>query len=125
VKVCAQPRVAVISTGDELVQPAVARARRDLRTQRAFTRGRSTRRWEATFLGAVPDYDQNSSPAMRRALADSDMLVLSGGPSKARADLSHRIIISRLGAPGIIALALRLKPGKPLSLRFANTASRL
>jgi molybdate-binding protein len=43
------------------------------------------------------------------------MLVLSGGTSKGAGDLSHRII-NRLGAPGIIAHGVALKPGKPLCL---------
>ena len=52
---------------------------------------------------------------MRRALAQSDMVVLSGGTSKGAGDLSHAIV-SRLGAPGILVHGVALKPGKPLCL---------
>src|SRR5258707_515815 len=56
---------------------------------------------------------------MRGALADSDMLVLSGGTSKGAGDVSHRIIV-RLGKPGIIAHGVALKPGKPLCLAVCD-----
>src|SRR5258707_1560946 len=56
---------------------------------------------------------------MRGALADSDMLVLSGGTSKGAGDVSHRII-GRLGKPGIIAHGGALKPGKPLCLAVCD-----
>ena len=50
---------------------------------------------------------------MRKALGESDMVVLSGGTSKGAGDVSHRII-GRLGPPGIICHGVALKPGKPL-----------
>ena len=52
---------------------------------------------------------------MRKALAESDMVVLSGGTSKGAGDLSHTIV-SRLGKPGILVHGVALKPGKPLCL---------
>ena len=52
---------------------------------------------------------------MRRALAQADMVVLSGGTSKGAGDLSHTIV-SQLGPPGIVVHGVALKPGKPLCL---------
>ena len=56
---------------------------------------------------------------MRKALAESDMVVLSGGTSKGAGDVTHRII-ARLGQPGIICHGVALKPGKPLCLAACN-----
>ena len=56
---------------------------------------------------------------MRRALAECDMVVLSGGTSKGAGDLSHRIV-SQLGKPGILVHGVALKPGKPLCLAVAD-----
>jgi len=56
---------------------------------------------------------------VRKALASSDMLVLSGGTSKGAGDISHRIIAG-LGKPGIIAHGVALKPGKPLCLAVCD-----
>ena len=74
---------------------------------------------EAKFLGAIPDDEPQLESAMRQALADNDMLVLSGGTSKGAGDVSHRII-ARLGSPGIVAHGVALKPGKPLCLAVCD-----
>ena len=74
---------------------------------------------EARFLGAIPDDEPQLELAMRQALADHDMLVLSGGTSKGAGDVSHRVI-ARLGSPGIVAHGIALKPGKPLCLAVCD-----
>ena len=121
VTVARRPRVAIISTGDELVQPG-----QPLRPAAIYdTNGAivsaaiSENGGEAHFLGAIPDDEVLLDAAMRKALETSDMLVLSGGTSKGAGDVSHRII-GRLGQPGIIAHGVALKPGKPLCLAVCD-----
>jgi molybdenum cofactor synthesis domain-containing protein len=121
IAIARRTRVAVISTGDELVQPG-----KPLRVAAIYdtngaivTAAINENGGEALFLGAIPDDEQALEAAMREALATSDMLVLSGGTSKGAGDVSHRII-SRLGKPGIIAHGVALKPGKPLCLAVCD-----
>jgi putative molybdopterin biosynthesis protein len=121
VPVARRPRVAVLSTGDELVQPGGS-----LRPAAIFdsngaivTAAISENGGEAKFLGAIPDDQPQLESAMRQALAENDMLVLSGGTSKGAGDVSHRII-ARLGSPGIVAHGIALKPGKPLCLAVCD-----
>jgi molybdopterin molybdotransferase/putative molybdopterin biosynthesis protein len=117
VLVARRPRVAVISTGDELVQPGLP-----LRPAAIYdsngaivTAAVNENGGDAVFLGAVPDDEAALETVMKQALENFDMLVLSGGTSKGAGDVSHRII-ARLGKPGIIAHGVALKPGKPLCL---------
>jgi molybdenum cofactor synthesis domain-containing protein len=119
--VASKPRVAVLSTGDELVQPGEPlRPAEIYDTNGAIvTAAINENGGEAHFLGAIPDDEATLEAAMRKALADSDMLVLSGGTSKGAGDVSHRII-GRLGKPGIIAHGVALKPGKPLCLAVCD-----
>lgn len=121
VSVVRRPRVVVISTGDELVQPG-----RPLRPAAIYdTNGAivaaaiAENGGDAKFIGAIADDEAQLEAAMRKALTESDMLVLSGGTSKGAGDVSHRII-GKLGLPGIIAHGVALKPGKPLCLAVCN-----
>lgn len=116
-----KPRVAIISTGDELVQPG-----QPLRPAAIFdtngaivTAAVSENGGEAHFLGAFPDDEDKLEAVMREALVTSDMLILSGGTSKGEGDVSHRIV-ARLGKPGIVAHGVALKPGKPLCLAVCD-----
>jgi putative molybdopterin biosynthesis protein len=121
VEVVRRPRIAVLSTGSELVAPgeqlrpgAVYDSNGAILAAAIAEAGGAP-----VALGALPDDEVALEAAMRQALADCDMVVLSGGTSKGAGDLSHRIV-ARLGEPGILVHGVALKPGKPLCLAVAG-----
>jgi putative molybdopterin biosynthesis protein len=117
VDVVRKPKVAVLSTGDELValgqplRPAGIYDSNSSIIAAAVTEAGG----EALAMGAVPDEGAALESTLRKALTRSDMIILSAGTSKGAGDLSSAIV-SRLGAPGILIHGVALKPGKPLCL---------
>ena len=114
-------RVAVLSTGDELVQPGEPLKPASVYDTNGAIVAAAIREngGDVARLGAFPDDEAGLEAVLRAALADNDMVVLSGGTSKGAGDVSHRII-DRLGAPGIVAHGVALKPGKPLCLAVCD-----
>jgi putative molybdopterin biosynthesis protein len=121
VSVLRRPKVAVLSTGDELVAPGEKLKPGGVYDSNgAIVAAAVTEAGgEPVAYGAFPDDEKKLEDAVRRALKECDMVVLSGGTSKGAGDLSHQII-PRLGKPGILVHGVALKPGKPLCLAVAD-----
>jgi len=117
VPVWRRPRVAVFSTGDEIVAPGGA-----IRPGRVFDSNAAILAaaveeagGEPVPLGIVPDDPDALQARLDQALAAGDMVVLSGGTSKGAGDLAYQVV-ARLADPGVVVHGVALKPGKPLCL---------
>lgn len=113
VEVYPEPRVAVISTGDEVVEgsaePGPGRIR-DVNGPALY--GALLRDGaQPELLGIVPDQRGLLEDAIRKGL-QYDAVVVSGGSSAGTRDMVASVLDS-LGAPGVIVHGLALKPGKP------------
>jgi putative molybdopterin biosynthesis protein len=121
VDVVRRPKVAVLSTGDELAALGAPLRPGAVYDSNGAIIAAAVREagGDPVAFGAFPDDEDALEAAVRDALKQCDMVVLSGGTSKGAGDLSHRIV-SRLGAPGVIVHGVALKPGKPLCLAVAQ-----
>ena len=106
-------RLAVIATGDELVDPASKPGRGKIRNSNAFSLVAQARcaGAEVRNLGVAKDTEESLRRLIRDGL-EGDVLLLSGGVSMGRFDLVEGV----LGELGVRTLFDRvaLKPGKPL-----------
>jgi putative molybdopterin biosynthesis protein len=114
-----RPKVAVLGTGDELVQPgeplrpgAVYDSNSAIIAAAVIEAG-----GEPMAFGAYPDNERALEAVLQRALAECEIVLLSGGTSKGAGDLSYRIV-SRMAR--VLVHGVALKPGKPLCLAVAQ-----
>jgi putative molybdopterin biosynthesis protein len=116
VDVVRRPRVAILSTGDELIAPGTPMQPGLVHDSNGTVLADAVRELgcEPVPFGIVPDNQPQLVETLRRALV-LDAILLSGGTSKGAGDLSYRAV-AELGAPGIVAHGVALKPGKPLCL---------
>jgi putative molybdopterin biosynthesis protein len=112
-----RPRVAIISTGDEIVAPgkpippgAVYDSNAAIIAAAVEEAGGIPRP-----LGIGPDDEIVLSRLVDEGLAAADMVVMSGGTSKGAGDLCYRAV-AVFNDPGIVVHGVALKPGKPLCL---------
>ena len=118
VRAHARPRVAIVSTGDEVVDPATAKlAAGQVRDATAVALAALVR--DAGGVpdprGIVPDDHDARAAVLGDAVASSDVVVVSAGSSVGARD-ETAAVVAGLGKPGIWAHGIALRPGKPTLL---------
>jgi molybdopterin molybdotransferase len=118
VRVHARPRVAIVSTGDEVVDPATAKlGAGQVRDASAVALAALVRDagGEPDLRGIVPDDHDALAAVLRDAVQGSDVVVVSAGSSVGARD-ETAAVVAGLGKPGIWAHGIALRPGKPTLL---------
>ncbi len=122
-QVSARPRVALFSTGDELVMPGdvapeAMPAGAIYNSNRFFLRAMLQRLGcEVTDLGIVPDKREATIAALRDAAQHHDLILTSGGVSVGEED-HIKPAVESLGELNLWQLAI--KPGKPFAYGKVN-----
>jgi molybdopterin molybdotransferase len=121
VSVYRKPRVAIISSGDEVV--AIDRNPRPGQIRDANSHAIAalvrTSGAEAIPLDIVPDNAGMLREAIQNGLAQADIVVLSGGSSIGARDLMVEAVSALPGAE-ILAHGIAIRPGKPTLLASRN-----
>lgn len=117
VDVLRRPRVAILSTGDEIIAPGEPMQPARIYDSNAQVLADAVRELggEPWRLGIVRDDAEALRTALQQAIAGADAVLLSGGTSKGAGDVSYRVV-AELDDPGIVAHGVALKPGKPICL---------
>nr|WP_209280179.1 gephyrin-like molybdotransferase Glp [Desulfobaculum xiamenense] len=124
VPIHARPRVGIISTGDELVPVESVPAPGQIRDVNSHALGALVlgAGAEVTLYGLVADDEDSLCAAVERAVAENDVVFLSGGSSVGVRDLTQTAI-ERLPDSEILAHGVAVSPGKPTILaRVGNKA---
>lgn len=117
VPVWRRPRVAIIATGNEIIAPGTPMTPGRVYDSNTRILADAVRELGgvAKSVGIVRDDLEALRRVLRSALAESDVVLMSGGTSKGQGDLCYRVV-AELKAPGIVVHGVALKPGKPLCL---------
>lgn len=121
ITVAIPPRVAILSTGDEVIPPDQQPAPGQIRDINSYTLAALVKRAGGTPLtyGIIPDQRAALEDAAHRAHAEADIVVLSAGSSVSYRDMSVDVI-DMLGAPGVLIHGVSVKPGKPTILAVCD-----
>ncbi len=114
VPVYKRPRIAVLSSGDELVAPDAIPEPGQVRDSNRFAIAATLRALgaDAVHMPCVSDERGALERALQDALMQADAAMLTGGSSVGERDRTPSAIAS-LGEPGVVVHGLRVKPGKP------------
>ncbi|NIR87947.1 molybdopterin molybdenumtransferase MoeA [Candidatus Bathyarchaeota archaeon] len=121
VNVYKKPRVAVISTGAEIVEPGKPLTPGKIYDINAHALSAAVTECggEPISLGIVPDESSRLKTTLREALDSADVVVTSGGVSVGPTDVLPQVL-NALGEPGVIVCGIAVKPGKPTTIAIVN-----
>jgi molybdopterin molybdotransferase len=112
-----KPRVAILSSGDEVVPPEAQAGPGQVRDINSYTLAALVEQYggQAVRFGIVPDTASALDTTLRAALERCDMAVITAGSSASTRDLTADAI-ARMGQPGVLVHGVNVKPGKPTIL---------
>ncbi|HIQ02968.1 MAG TPA: molybdopterin biosynthesis protein [Desulfurococcales archaeon] len=121
IKVYKRPRVAIVSTGNELTEPGKPLTYGRIYDVNSYTLYSLVLEdgGKPNILGILPDDYNRLMETLTKALKEYDVVITSGGTSAGVGDLVYRVL-NELGEPGVIVHGLNIKPGKPTVIAVIN-----
>jgi molybdopterin molybdotransferase len=120
-----KPKVAIISTGNELVPATSAPAPGRIRDSNSYNlEGLITQAGGVPIRqGIIPDEYARLRETLEAAIKDCALVLLTGGSSVGVADLTAKVI-NDAGKPGVLVHGVSIKPGKPLIVGLIATPEK-
>jgi molybdenum cofactor synthesis domain-containing protein len=121
VKVYAGPRVAVVSTGAEIVESGQELTPGRIYDINAYSLSIAVVEsgGKPLYMGVFPDDVTELQKVLKRALASADMVVTSGGVSVGPKDVMPQTLNS-LGKKSVFICGIAIKPGKPTTVALID-----
>ncbi len=112
VKVAKKPLVGILSTGDELIDISESPKPGQVRDINSLTLALTVEEAgaRAKMYGVVKDEEEQLTEAVKKAIDECDMVLISGGSSMGEKDATEQII-EKFGT--LVLHGIRMKPGKP------------
>lgn len=116
-----RPKVGIISSGDEVIDPHLKPSTGQVRDVNSFTLGAFVGQCGGIplYFGIARDDAQELKSKVTEALADCDLVVITAGSSASVRDLTADVLNS-LGEPGVLVHGVNVKPGKPTILAVCS-----
>ncbi|MHB8647710.1 MAG: molybdopterin molybdotransferase MoeA [Thermomicrobiales bacterium] len=114
-----RPRVSVLATGDELVEPGQSVGPGQIRDSNRFAlvTALAPLGVTITYAGLAPDTDAAQRAFLIERIADSDVVITSGGVSMGRKDLIKGLLVE---LATVHFRQVRMRPGKPFTFATAG-----
>lgn len=121
VQVYRKPRVGIVSTGNELVQPGSPLSFGKIYDVNSASLAASVEEagGEGIYYGHADDDYAGIKSIIQDGLKEFDTIILSGGTSAGTGDLAYRVLEDAC-SPGILVHGLKVKPGKPTIIASNN-----
>jgi molybdopterin molybdotransferase len=121
VRVARRVQVGLISTGDEVVEPARTPRPGQVRDINSYTLGALVEKSGGTArrYGIIGDNFDSLKQAATRALVECDVVIITAGSSASTRDMTADVIRA-LGTPGVLVHGINTRPGKPTILGVCN-----
>jgi len=123
--VFAKPKVAIISTGNEIVPADTVPAPGKIRDTNSYNlEGLIAENGGVPVRkGIIPDDYDRLRDTLAAAIEDSDLILMTGGSSVGTADLTAKVV-DHFGPPGVLVHGVSIKPGKPLIIGLVRSPTQ-
>jgi len=120
ITVARRPRVAIIATGDEVIEPGANPMPGQIRDINSYTVAGQTRNAGGipVLFGIIPDDFAVLKAVAETAIQENEMVVMSAGSSVSVRDMTVRVM-EQLGVPGVLFHGVATRPGKPTIIGVA------